>query len=253
MKSCAFKENVECRPVITLVDINSPHNGFWQRRRAKIDGIFHPEWGYPAPAPSFIHTARLVLVATAVGATAGAGVILSLVERPAAEVSEPSNAARTLARAVDYSSTPVRTPPAVLTQGQSQLPQPKVQANRPAAIEDQSTNAPPTSGRVDGPAASEPSNSSTLSAPASNTALVEAPVPIDASQGQAADATTPAAHTTPVPPGTPITERQINERTDRTNHAATAKAKTAPLRLFNRRRMGAGAFFAGLRPGPLHP
>src|ERR1700744_993994 len=46
-------------------------------------GNFSPEWGYLAPAPSFMRTARVVLVATAVGATAGAAVVLSLVERPA--------------------------------------------------------------------------------------------------------------------------------------------------------------------------
>ena len=34
---------------------------------------FHPESGYLAPAPSFIRTARVVIVATVVGATVGAG------------------------------------------------------------------------------------------------------------------------------------------------------------------------------------
>jgi hypothetical protein len=48
-------------------------------------GNFSPEWGYLAPAPSFVRTARVVLVATAIGATAGAGVVLSLIDRPAAE------------------------------------------------------------------------------------------------------------------------------------------------------------------------
>src|SRR5580704_10468979 len=41
-------------------------------------GNFHPEWGALAPAPSFMRTARIVAVATAIGATAGAGVVLSL-------------------------------------------------------------------------------------------------------------------------------------------------------------------------------
>ena len=41
----------------------------------------HPEWGYLAPAPNFFRAARIVLAATAVGATAGAGVVLSLVDR----------------------------------------------------------------------------------------------------------------------------------------------------------------------------
>jgi hypothetical protein len=48
-------------------------------------GNFSPEWGYLAPAPSFMRTARVVLVATAIGATAGAGVVLSLVDRPATD------------------------------------------------------------------------------------------------------------------------------------------------------------------------
>jgi hypothetical protein len=45
-------------------------------------GNFHPEWGYLAPAPSFMRTARLALVATAVGATAAAVVVVSLLDRP---------------------------------------------------------------------------------------------------------------------------------------------------------------------------
>ena len=55
---------------------------------------FNPEWGYLAPAPSFIRTVRIVVVAAAVGASAGAAVVFSLVDRPAAE---ESVAARTLA------------------------------------------------------------------------------------------------------------------------------------------------------------
>src|SRR6516225_1992067 len=58
-------------------------------------GNFSPEWGYLAPAPSFARTARVVLVATAIGATAGAGVVLSLIERPA----EPDKV-RVAARAI---------------------------------------------------------------------------------------------------------------------------------------------------------
>jgi hypothetical protein len=45
-------------------------------------GNFHPEWGYLAPAPSFMRTVRTALVATAIGAVAGAVVVVSLVERP---------------------------------------------------------------------------------------------------------------------------------------------------------------------------
>jgi hypothetical protein len=52
-------------------------------------GNFHPDWGYLAPAPSFMRTARIVLVATAIGATAGAAVMISLVQHPA---TDPANA-----------------------------------------------------------------------------------------------------------------------------------------------------------------
>ena len=49
----------------------------------RFAGNFHPEWGYLAPAPNFMRTARVVIVATAIGATAGAAVVLSLAERSA--------------------------------------------------------------------------------------------------------------------------------------------------------------------------
>lgn len=48
-------------------------------------GNFNSEWGYLAPAPSLMRTVRVVLVATAIGATAGAAVVLSLIDRPAAD------------------------------------------------------------------------------------------------------------------------------------------------------------------------
>jgi hypothetical protein len=53
----------------------------------RFAGNFNPEWGYLAPAPSFIRTVRIAMVAAAVGATAGAAVVFSLVDRPTAEES----------------------------------------------------------------------------------------------------------------------------------------------------------------------
>ncbi len=41
---------------------------------------FRPEWGYVPAANGFSRTIHLVLVATAIGATAGSGVVLSLVD-----------------------------------------------------------------------------------------------------------------------------------------------------------------------------
>jgi len=71
-------------------------------------GNFHQEWGYLAPAPSFIRTARVVLVAVTVGATAGAGVVFSLVGR---EDTETSVAARTLARPAEAASAQLNVVP----------------------------------------------------------------------------------------------------------------------------------------------
>jgi hypothetical protein len=72
-------------------------------------GNFGSEWGYLAPAPSFMRTARIVLVATAVGATAGAGVVLSLVDHPAAEGSQTSVAAHAIVTSVQ-AATPATMP-----------------------------------------------------------------------------------------------------------------------------------------------
>lgn len=70
---------------------------------------FHPEWGCLAPAPSFLRTMRTVLVATAVGATAGGGVVLSLVGHSAGQTSV---AERTLVRPIPPVSTSVSAPQA---------------------------------------------------------------------------------------------------------------------------------------------
>src|SRR5579859_3888973 len=63
-------------------------------------GNFHPEWGYLAPAPSFMRTLRITLVATAIGATAGAAVVVSLVARPASGSADSSIATHALVAAV---------------------------------------------------------------------------------------------------------------------------------------------------------
>src|SRR5262249_41616116 len=68
---------------------------------------FHPEWGYLAPAPSFIRTARIVLAATAVGAILGSGAVFSRVSHQA---TEPSVAARTLVHPIEAISAGAKTP-----------------------------------------------------------------------------------------------------------------------------------------------
>ena len=114
---------------------------------------FHPEWGYLAPAASLIHTVRIVLVATAVGAAAGASVVFSLVDRPATETDEIPVAARTLARPVRAASAPVSMPQA--TQGSAQ-----------AAIQSQSAKPSVANGYERLIVATEPSTGSTAPPPA---------------------------------------------------------------------------------------
>jgi hypothetical protein len=89
-------------------------------------GNFNPEWGYIAPAPNFLRTARVFVVAAAIGATASAAVVFSLMDRSPAE---KSVAARTLVQPVE----PARSAPLV-AQLQTQSEQTSVsQPERPDA------------------------------------------------------------------------------------------------------------------------
>jgi hypothetical protein len=64
----------------------------------------HPEWGFVVPAPNFIRAVRIGLVAATVGATIGAGVVLSPVDSSA---NQTSVAARTSTRPLQAPLTPV--------------------------------------------------------------------------------------------------------------------------------------------------
>ena len=153
----------------------------------RFAGNFNPEWGYLAPAPSFIRTVRIAVVAAAVGATAGAAVVFSLADRPAAE---ESVAARTLARPADFA--PARTPSqAVQLQVPTAAPA-QAQAKVVAAGQGQSAMLSPANAVAVSPSASESDASSTMQRPASIAALAEAPAATDAAPPQAV-APTPAA------------------------------------------------------------
>ena len=115
---------------------------------------FHPEWGYLAPSPNFVRTARIALVAVLVGGMAGASIVLSMVERPADEISV---AARTLSRSGEVALAPVGTPRAA-------------QVKTQAAIQDQPLNPAPTDGSK---TASE--SSATNSSPQPPTSVAEVP------------------------------------------------------------------------------
>jgi hypothetical protein len=125
----------------------------------RFAGNFHPEWGYLAPAPSFLRTARVALVAAAVGATAGAGVVLSLTDRPV----ETSVAARTLVR-------PVEAGAADVDRASQAAP---VQAAAPPVVQPQA--AKPIPAGAGAPIASESTSVTTAVAPANIAALAEAP------------------------------------------------------------------------------
>lgn len=120
---------------------------------------FHPEWGYLAPAPSFIRTARIVLVATAVGAIVGAGVGFSRASR---QPTEPSVAARTLVRPIEAISAGAKTTAQA------------TQANISSSTEKRSLMI--NSRSVD--AVNEPSASSTIRV-AGGSAIAEAPAATD--------------------------------------------------------------------------
>jgi hypothetical protein len=60
-------------------------------------GNFNLEWGFIAPAPSFLRAVRVVVAATAIGATTSAAVVFALMRQPSAE---ESIAARTLVQSV---------------------------------------------------------------------------------------------------------------------------------------------------------
>jgi hypothetical protein len=79
-------------------------------------GNFNLEWGYLAPAPSFLRSVRLVVVAATIAATASAAVVFALVRQPAGEASV---AARTLVQPVQVASAP-KGPVSVELQTQSE-------------------------------------------------------------------------------------------------------------------------------------
>lgn len=93
-------------------------------------GNFHPEWGYLAPTPSFVRTLRIALVATAIGATAGAGVVVSLVARPTSGgTADSSIAAHALVTNVAGAATQVAAQPARATAQAAALPPPAAAAS----------------------------------------------------------------------------------------------------------------------------
>jgi hypothetical protein len=136
-------------------------------------GNFNPEWGYLAPAPNILRTTRLFVVAAAIGATASAAVVFSLMDRTAAETSV---AARTLVQPVEP-AMPARSAPLV-AQLQTQSAQASVsqtqRADAASAMRPQGA-AVAAHASAGSPAATESGSPSTTQRPPSAAALAEAP------------------------------------------------------------------------------
>jgi hypothetical protein len=163
---------------------------------------FNPEWGYLAPAPTFMRSARLVLVATAVGASAGAAVVFSLVDRP---VAEQSVAARTLVQTpLVPESAKVSAPVVAQLQTESQHAQPQTDAAD--AIRPSAAMVSPANAGAAGLAAGESGTTSTTQRAPGAMALAEAPAVTDAP---------------PVPPA-------VSEATAAVPEAAPAPAQKTP-------------------------
>jgi hypothetical protein len=155
-------------------------------------GNFNPEWGYLAPAPSFMRTARIVVVATAIGATAGAGVVLTLAgsgNNPGAQAEtvkslvvvrslvQPAEAA-TAATGVSAAATAaaVATPPVTPQPVQASAQSPQTNARPKVGLA-----LPPPAAQLSAPASSESRAASTSVTPSSVAALAEIPPVTDAS------------------------------------------------------------------------
>jgi hypothetical protein len=162
---------------------------------------FHPQWGYLAPAPSFLRGARVVLVATAVGATAGAAVVVSLLERPGADT-DNSIAAHALVTSspVSAAASPVSTSAAVATGTPSPIA--AAPAGKPVLAQ------APADAAVAQPVQSQPAS----------------PKPVLAN---AADAASAIGATSTTPASAPLAHSEA---------AATAESKpAAPAKRFSRR------------------
>jgi hypothetical protein len=172
----------------------------------RFAGNFHPEWGYLAPAPNFMRTARVVVVATAIGATAGAAVVLSLAERSAPGAM--ADAGKTLvvvhslvqpAEAAAPATAPIvaTTPTPVIAPVAAAVPAAPVAPAAPAKVKASiQPSAPPVTASAQPiappPTPSESRTVSTSAAPASVAALSESPPVTEASPPPASNAVPPA-------------------------------------------------------------
>jgi hypothetical protein len=162
-------------------------------------GNFHPEWGYLAPAPSFMRTVRIALVATAIGAVAGAVVVVSLVERPGSNDDNAIAAHALLTRAPVIGSPALASRPAPVV-ATSIPPSNQPQAQPPLSV---ATSVPltPPAAAVATPATTPPPNASKLASadPPGGARGARPPLPLPAPTDAIVAANAPSAETVRVP------------------------------------------------------
>lgn len=152
-------------------------------------GNFHPEWGYLAPAPSFMRTVRIALVATTIGATAGAIVVVSLVERPGSNDDNSSIAAHALVTSAPVIAAPAAAGPLKINESAAaaavqQSPQRSAEAAAPTVTSTPMPSAVPTANKVE----ADPSTAVVASAPIAAAEADSTPAAADA-DAAATDAT----------------------------------------------------------------
>jgi hypothetical protein len=163
----------------------------------------NPEWGYVAPAPSVVRTARLVGLAAIIGATVGAATVFSLLDRP---IAEESVAARTLV--APDPKRPVTTNTSVAAQQPTEPRQVKSPAEPQNSAEQK---AQP--GAAVRPQPSELVTTTTPQRPTSAAALAEAPPVKDTSSAPTFNDTIAAA---PDPAPAPKPQSKKPRMTSRT-------------------------------------
>jgi len=208
----------------------------------RAGGNFHPEWGYLAPAPSFMRTARIVAVATAIGATAGAAVVLSLAgssgnggiaandEKSLVVVHsfvQPAEAAPVVAQ---QAAPPDATAPVIVPSPPPAAAGASSNVNVQASVQpaNGSLMLLPPAGRVSPPAASESRSVSTPAVPASVAALAEIPPATDTSAASTASQVTFAPDQTGAARDGGKKPRSTDQAQQRGPQIAAATAKRRP-------------------------
>ena len=151
-----------------------------------------------------MRTARVVLVATAIGATAGAAVVLSLIDRPAVEGERSLVAAHAIVTSVQaatampmpVTTAPVGTTAAITNAPANAPPAAQVQTLVPVqqAVAPQSTSAAVNTSTAEPATVPQPQSSSGGIA-----ALSETPPASDAARSDLPDGTTLAPEMVPLP------------------------------------------------------